>query len=82
VLLAKELSLTGRLADQDAIAIALQSYEERRADRASEIVLKSRGNGEALKATSVKLAIKQRALSMLPASKLRADAAQSIQYDV
>jgi 2-polyprenyl-6-methoxyphenol hydroxylase-like FAD-dependent oxidoreductase len=83
VVLAKELSLTGELSDDDALGLALDSYEERRAERTSSIVLKSRSNGEGLrKANAVGLTMKQRALSLVPATKLRAQVEQSIAYDV
>jgi 2-polyprenyl-6-methoxyphenol hydroxylase-like FAD-dependent oxidoreductase len=83
VVLAKELALTDRLADQSVIPLALKSYERYRIERAAQIVLMSRKWAvNAIGGNAAKRAIAQRAMRMMPDSRWSKIVRESAGYDV
>jgi 2-polyprenyl-6-methoxyphenol hydroxylase-like FAD-dependent oxidoreductase len=83
IVLAKELSLTDRLADKGVIPLALQSYQRSRVDRAAEIVLTSRQRAEGIRdANAVKRAVREQAMRLIPEGKWRKVVEESSGYEV
>lgn len=83
VVLAKELSLTDGLRDQQMLGVALESYQRVRIPRCSKVVLSSRRRGKVYLLTNPVLAIaRDTALRLLPHRATRAMVQWSIVYEV
>ena len=83
IVLARELALTGAMADQRMVTAALEAYEAKRIDRANSIVLSARRRGRMVAiSNSLGRAARESALRAMPRALLKRSLASSISYDV
>jgi 2-polyprenyl-6-methoxyphenol hydroxylase-like FAD-dependent oxidoreductase len=83
VVLAKELSLTNSLRDQQMLDAALQRYERQRLPRCASVVLSSRQRGKVLFWDNpVLIALRNAMFRSLPAPARRAVLTQNLNYQV